>query len=131
MNILVTGANGNVIDENKCSDGHSVDVPIVLLVNGNSASSSEIFTGCMKDYGKATIVGTQTYGKGIVQIIHPLSDGSAIKLTIAKYFTPAGNDIHEVGIAPDVEVELDESLKTKVRIDHDEDNQLQEALKQF
>ena len=131
MVVYTEDKNGNIIDENKCSDGHSVDVPIVLLVNGNSASSSEIFTGCMKDYGKATIVGTQTYGKGIVQIIHPLSDGSAIKLTIAKYFTPAGNDIHEVGIAPDVEVELDESLKTKVRIDHDEDNQLQEALKQF
>ncbi len=122
---------GNQIDRFECSDNHSVNLPIVVLVNGNSASASEIFTGCMKDYGKAVVVGTTTYGKGIVQSILPLSDGSAVKITIAKYFTPAGNDIHKKGIEPDVQVELDEKLKQKVVIEHDEDNQLKEALKQF
>jgi carboxyl-terminal processing protease len=91
----------------------------------------KIFTGCIKDYKKAVIVGTTTYGKGIVQIYHELSDGSAVKLTMAKYFTPAGNDIHGIGIEPDVEVELDEEQRTKITVDYEDDNQLQEALKQF
>ena len=100
----------------------------MVLVNGNSASASEIFAGAIKDYGIGTIVGTQTYGKGIVQQPFELSDGTAIKLTISKYYTPKGNDIHGVGIAPDVEVELDESLKGRVVITYDEDNQIQAAM---
>lgn len=120
--------NGNSMEEWHCKDGHSVDLPMVVLVNGNSASAAEIFTGCMKDYGLATIVGTNTYGKGIVQSVIPLSDGSAIKITIAKYFTPGGNDIHLVGIAPDVEIDLPDELKTKVTIPHEEDTQLQKAI---
>jgi carboxyl-terminal processing protease len=120
--------NDRVLEEWKLEDGHSVDVPMVVLVNGNSASASEIFTGCMKDYGLATIVGTTTYGKGIVQSVIPLSDGSAIKITIAKYFTPSGNDIHKVGIEPDVEVELPDEVRTLVTIPHDQDTQLQKAI---
>lgn len=112
-----------------CSDKHSVDLPMAVLVNGNSASAAEIFTGVLRDYGVATIVGENTFGKGIVQSVIPLKDGSAIKITIAKYFIPSGDDIHLKGIAPDVEVPLDESLKTKVEIAHDEDNQLQAAIK--
>ena len=123
--------NGNVLEEYNCKDNHSINIPIAVLVNGNSASASEIFTGCLKDYGVATIVGTTTYGKGIVQSVLKLSDGSAIKITIAKYFLPSGADIHKVGVDPDVEVELDDSLRQKVTIEHDEDNQLQEALKQL
>ena len=123
--------NGMVMDEVICDDGHSVDIPMVVLINGNSASASEIFSGCLRDYGKAKLVGTTSYGKGIVQVVKQLSDGSAIKLTIAKYFLPSGADIHKKGVEPDVEVELKDSLKRKVTISHDEDNQLQEALKQF
>ncbi len=119
---------GNAIETWRCKDNHSVDLPMVVLVNGNSASSSEIFTGCMKDYKLATIVGTNTYGKGIVQSVIGLDDGSGIKLTIAKYFTPANNDIHKVGIAPDVEVELNDDVKNMVTIPHEQDNQLQKAI---
>ena len=100
----------------------------LLFVNGNSASASEIFAGAVKDYEIGTIVGTTTYGKGIVQSIRQLSDGSAVKLTTAKYFTPKGNDIHKVGITPDVEVKLDASLLNRTDYTHDEDNQLQAAI---
>ena len=119
----------NILEEFKMSDGHSVDIPMAVLVNGNSASAAEIFSGCLKDYDVAEVVGTTTYGKGIVQSIIKLSDGSAIKLTIAQYFLPSGTAVHKVGVVPDKEVELDEALQNKVTIEHDEDNQLQEAIK--
>ena len=81
----------------------------------------------MKDYGVATIVGTKTFGKGIVQTLMPLSDGSAIKLTTDHYYTPNGNDIHGKGIEPDVEVELDEEAAQEVVIPEEKDNQLAEG----
>ena len=93
-----------------------------------SASASEVFTGAMKDYGVATIVGTKTFGKGIVQTLMPLSDGSAIKLTTDHYYTPNGNDIHGKGIEPDLEVELDEEAAQEVVIPEEKDNQLQKAV---
>ena len=112
------------------SDGeHQFTKPLAVLVNGNSASASEIFAGAVQDYGIGTIVGTTTFGKGIVQKIFYLSDGTGLKLTVAKYYTPKGHDIHKKGIRPDVEVELDASLVNETEISHDEDNQLQEALK--
>ncbi len=104
------------------------DKPLAVLVNGNSASASEIFAGAIKDYGTGTLVGTQTFGKGIVQKIYPLSDGTAVKLTVSKYYTPKGNNIHEIGITPDVEVELDEDVANEVTIPEDQDNQLQKAI---
>jgi carboxyl-terminal processing protease len=118
---------GNRIE--KTSDAENYfDKPMVVLVNGNSASASEIFAGAIKDYGMGTLVGTTTFGKGIVQNIYPLGDGTAVKLTVSKYYTPNGNNIHGIGIEPDVEVELDESLKNEVSISREEDNQLQKAL---
>lgn len=120
--------DGKVIESYTCSDGHSIDIPMVVLVNGNSASAAEIFTGDMKDYGIATIIGTTTYGKGIVQSVIPLSDGSAIKITIAKYFTPSGNDIHKLGIEPDIEIDVSDEQKRMANIPHDEDPQLKKAL---
>lgn len=86
---------------------HHWDRPIVVLANGNSASASEILIGALKDYDRITLVGTQTFGKGIVQQILPLGDGSGIKVTIAKYYSPKGRCIHGEGFEPDVEVELD------------------------
>lgn len=105
-------------------------VPMAVLINQNSASASEIFSGALQDYGLATIVGTQSFGKGIVQSIIPLDDGSAVKLTVSRYYTPKGRCIHGIGITPDVFVELDEELKTQVVVSLEEDNQLQEAIKQ-
>lgn len=119
---------GNRTEEK--SDGeNSLDMPLAVLVNENSASASEIFAGAVQDYGIGTIVGTNTYGKGVVQSIYPLSDGSAVKLTVANYYTPNGNNINEVGIQPDVEVAVAPELLNKDEISHEEDNQLQAALK--
>lgn len=126
MTVEDKGGRKNVY---KAEDGHSLDMPIVVLVNGNSASASEVFAGAMKDYEAATIVGTQTFGKGIVQTVFPLSDGSAVKLTTSHYYTPSGNNIHEIGIEPDIVVELDEEAAIMPIIPEEMDNQLQEALR--
>ena len=99
---------------------NELSIPIAVLVDGNSASASEIFAGALQDYGKAKIIGTQTFGKGIVQTIQPLTDGSAIKYTIAKYYTPKGQDIHGHGVTPDIVVEYDGSV--------DSDNQYDAAM---
>ena len=115
--------------EYKGNDNHELELPIVVMINGNSASASEIFAAAMQDYKKATLVGTTSFGKGIVQSIIPISDGTAIKLTVSKYFTPNGICIHGTGVKPDVEVDLAEELKQKVVIEHEEDNQLAEAIK--
>ena len=115
--------------EEETSDSeHYFDKPLAVLVNGNSASASEIFAGAIKDYGIGTLVGTKTYGKGIVQKIYPLHDGTAVKLTVSKYYTPKGNNIHEIGIEPDVEIDLEEALKKEVVVPLGEDNQVQKAL---
>lgn len=119
---------GNRQDET-CEGKTPLEIPLAVLVNEESASAAEVFAGTVQDYGIGTIVGTTTYGKGIVQTIIPLNDGSAVKLTTAKYYTPNGNDIHKVGIKPDVEVKLDTSLLNKEDISREDDNQLQAALK--
>lgn len=93
--------------EYTCDGKRQLDVPLVVLVDMNSASASEILAGAIKDYGIGTLVGTTTFGKGIVQQIIPFSDGSAVKLTISSYYTPNGNDIHGIGIEPDVVCEFD------------------------
>lgn len=111
--------------EYTCDGTNEIQVPLVCLVNGYSASASEILSGAIKDYGIGTLMGTTTYGKGIVQKVVSLSDGSAVKLTISRYFTPNGNYIHKVGIEPDIEVEFDsDQYKQGV------DNQL-EAAKEY
>ena len=128
LQLVVKDKDGKIINDYKCSDEHSVDIPMAVLINGNSASAAEIFTADMKDYKLATIIGTTTFGKGIVQSVIPLSDGSAIKITIAKYFTPAEHDIHKVGIEPDIEIDVSDEQKRMAEIPHDEDPQLQKAI---
>ena len=115
-------------EEIKSNASDYFDKPLVVLTNGNSASASEIFAGAIQDYGIGKVVGTNTFGKGIVQSIFPLQDDTAVKVTVSKYFTPNGRDIHEVGIAPDVEVELDEELRKQVVIEKEKDNQLQKGI---
>lgn len=104
-------------------DEHQINVPMVVLVNGNSASASEIYAGAIQDYGIGKIVGTQTYGKGVVQQIFDLGDGTSVKLTIAEYFTPNGRNIDGEGITPDVEVEYEADENNP-----EADNQLEKAL---
>lgn len=115
-------------EEETCDGKHQLDMPLAVLVNENSASASEIFAGAVQDHEVGTIVGTTTYGKGVVQELRQLSDGSAVKLTVSNYYTPNGNSINKVGIKPDVEVKLASELLNKAEITHEEDNQLQKAL---
>lgn len=103
--------------EYKGSNPDELDMPMAVLVNGNSASASEIFAGAVQDYGVGKIIGTQTFGKGIVQTVRPLSDGSAVKYTIAKYFTPKGQDIHGKGVTPDMVVDMPEDSQTDTQMD--------------
>lgn len=105
-----------------------IDVPLAVLVNGESASASEIFAGAVQDYGAGTIIGTQTFGKGIVQTIRRMSDGSAIKYTMAKYFTPKGQDIHGHGVTPDIVEELSDEFNNLTEYEASKDNQLQKAV---
>ncbi|MBO4652861.1 MAG: S41 family peptidase [Lachnospiraceae bacterium] len=115
-------------EEHYSNTNDTIDIPIAVLMNGNSASASEVFAGCLQDYGKAILVGTQSFGKGIVQTLVPLGDGSGIKVTISSYFTPMGRNIHKIGLTPDVEVELDPDLKKLNSIPIEDDNQLKAAI---
>lgn len=107
---------------------HSMDIPIVVLTNEYTASASEIFAGAIRDFDYGTLVGTTTFGKGIVQSIQPLSDGSAIKITTAKYYTPCGDNIHGVGIEPDVEVDYEYQGDAQEEYDPMKDSQVQKAI---
>ena len=126
--LLFEGSGSN--PEYPMDDGHELDMPIAVLINGMSASASEVFAGALRDYGLATLVGTTSFGKGIVQALLPLDDGSAVKVTIAHYYTPAGHDIHKKGLEPDVEIELelDEDLIGQYDVPLDRDNQVQKAI---
>lgn len=108
--------------------GEAQDIPVVILTDGFTASASEVVTGALKDYGRATIVGTNTYGKGVVQIPFELESGEGgLKVTISKYYTPNGKNINKVGIAPDYEVELTEDAFEK-EYNKSKDPQVQKAL---
>ena len=105
-----------------------INMPIIVLTNENTASASEILAGALKDLGKAKIVGTKTYGKGVIQQILTLSDGSGLKITIEEYQTPNKNKINKIGITPDEEVELPEELQNSLEIEESKDTQLQKAI---
>lgn len=111
--------------EYTCDGKRKLEVPMTVLVDGNSASASEIMAGAIKDYGIGTLVGTTTFGKGIVQQILSFMDGSAVKITISSYFTPKGNNIHGIGIEPDIECPFDGEAYYGSE-DHP-DNQLEKA----
>lgn len=114
--------------EDYTSDSNCLDCPIAVLVNENSASASEIFAGAIKDYNYGTLIGTKTFGKGIVQTVFPMEDGDAVKITTAKYYTPKGNYIHGVGIEPDIELTYKYSGPEDEAYDMKYDNQVQKAI---
>lgn len=136
--LLPEGPIVKTVDKNKkedvdMSDAKEEKIPMVVLINGGSASASEILTGAIKDYKKATIVGENSYGKGIVQTIAPaksfgINDDGAIKLTVQEYFTPKDNKIHEIGVKPDVEVKLPDDVINFGPDFMDTDTQLQKAI---
>lgn len=122
--IVYTEDKYGVRNEYECDGKHEFDLPLVVLIDGASASASEIMAGAIKDYELGTLVGTTTYGKGIVQKIFSYEDGSAAKITVSKYYTPNGYNIHGVGIEPDVVVEFDADLYLEDKTD----NQLEKAI---
>ena len=109
-------------------DAKKIDIPVTVLVNENTASAAEIFTGAIRDFNYGTIIGTNTFGKGIVQSTVPLSDGSAVKITVATYYTPSGECIHEKGIKPDIELEFSYADENPTEYDELKDNQVQKAM---
>ena len=112
----------------KSQNSPIINMPIIVLTNGNTASSSEILAGALKDLGKAKIVGTKTYGKGVIQQIMTLPDESGLKITTEKYLTPSRAEINKIGIEPDEKVELPESVKSEFLLEEKDDTQLQKAI---
>ena len=110
-------------DEITCDGDHEFKKPLAVLVDGRSASASEIFSAAIQDYGVGTIVGTQTYGKGVVQQTIDLGDGTCMKITISEYYTPSGRSINGTGVTPDVEVEYEYDEN-----DPEKDDQLEKAI---
>ena len=127
--MTVKDKSGTVITENSTNEEY-IDIPMCVLVNESSASAAEVFAGAIQDYGIATIIGKTTYGKGVVQSIFRLYDGSAMKFTVEEYYTPSGDSIHGVGVIPDIEVDLPEDADSNGNgvIDLEEDTQLQAAI---
>ncbi|MBO7405584.1 MAG: S41 family peptidase [Clostridia bacterium] len=130
--VRIMDADGNQVNA-YYSDAAELDIPMAVVVNGSTASAAELFTSAVKDYQKATIVGTVTYGKGCMQTTVPLSDNSAVSITYRMYNPPFSENYHGVGVIPDVEVELDETLSDKniYKITDEEDNQLAAAAASF
>ncbi|MDO5018504.1 MAG: S41 family peptidase [Lagierella massiliensis] len=136
--LLPEGPIVKTVDKNKkeevdMSDDKEETLPMVVLINGGSASASEILVGAIKDYGKAKVVGTKSFGKGIVQTIAPaksfgIKDNGAIKLTVQEYFTPNDKKIHEIGVKPDIEVKLSEDAINFGPDFMEKDNQLKKAI---
>jgi carboxyl-terminal processing protease len=121
------------VDSHRANNSALTDKPLVVLVDGGSASASEILSGALQDHQRATIVGTQTFGKGLVQSVRGLGDGSGLAVTIAKYLTPNGKDINKEGIKPDIvsemtEAERDILVKDRQKIGTLEDVQFKKAL---
>ena len=126
--ILYEVNKNNEETEEKTTDDPIINMPIVVLTNGNTASSSEILAGALKDHNKAKIVGTKTYGKGVIQQLLTLPDGSGLKITAEKYLTPNRTEINKIGIEPDETVELPETVTNILNIEKDQDTQLQKAI---
>lgn len=127
-NLLITVDKNNSEEITKAKTDKYIDMPVVILTNENTASASEILAGALKDLGVAKIVGTTTYGKGVIQNLLTLTDGTGIKITTNEYYTPNRNKINKIGIEPDQKVELPEEYKNKLEIPQENDTQLQKAI---
>lgn len=127
--VLLYEVDKNDKEEVKKSENNPIiNMPIIILTNENTASSSEILAGALKDLGKAKIVGTKTYGKGVIQQVLTLPDGSGLKITSEKYLTPNKTEINKVGIEPDEQVELPDTVENVLLVEEKDDTQLQKAI---
>ena len=126
--ILITKDKKGNEEITKSEHNPTITMPVVVLTNGYSASASEILVGALQDNERAKIVGTKTYGKGVIQEVDRLNDGSGLKITIEEYYTPNKNEINKVGIEPDEEIDLSDEVKEQGTYTDEEDNQLQKAI---
>jgi len=126
--LLVTVNKENKEKVTKAEEDVLIDMPIVVLVNENSASASEVLVGALKDLNEATIVGIKTYGKGVIQQLITLNDGSGLKVTVEEYYTPSRNKINGIGVEPNVVVKLPETVISPLYVQENEDTQLQKAI---
>lgn len=128
---IVYTVNKAGLKETIYSNPNKIDIPLVVLINEGSASASEVLAGAVKDYGVGKIVGVKSYGKGVVQTLSSLKDGTFIKVTTNEYFSPNGNKIDGEGVAPDVEVELPEDVDSYYNLEFEKDTQLQTAIEEL
>ena len=129
--LLITANKNNKEDIRKSNENPTITIPVVVLINQNTASASEILSGILRDDCNYKIIGTKSYGKGVIQTVYSFSDGSGLKVTTEEYFTPNHNKINKVGITPDIEVSLDSEWENMSNIPYENDLQLQEAVKQL
>lgn len=126
--VVYTKDKNGVAEEYYTKDDKEINIPIVILVNGNSASASEVFCGALRDYGKAKLLGTKTFGKGIVQSSFAFRDGTGLKFTTSKYYTPKGINIHGTGFEPDIKVKSNGKMTALKESGYKADNQINAAL---
>ena len=129
--IMTTKDNKGKEEVEKTKSKITYDMPLVVLTNENTASASEILTAALKDNERAKVIGTKTYGKGVIQAVLTLSDGSGIKITTAEYFTPNGTEINKKGISPDIEVKLPDIVKNIYAVKENDDTQLNKAIEEL
>ena len=130
--ILLITKNKNEEEEiRKAQKDKIINIPVVILANEYSASASEILVAALKEQAGIKVIGKTTYGKGVIQTLHMLADGSGVKLTTEEYYTPNRNKINKIGITPDIEVSLDEKYKGVTNIPIEDDLQLQMAIEEI
>lgn len=129
--IYYTEVKGGVKSDERHSDKAMIDLPLVTLINGGTASASEIVSGALRDHNRSILIGEKTFGKGVVQSINRFSTKDGIKLTISEYFTPNGNKVHKEGLEPDIEVKLNDPALILGLENLEKDNQLQRAIKEL
>ncbi len=129
--IMTTKDNKQKEERTLTKEEEKYTIPVVILINENTASASEILTGALKDNERATVIGTKSYGKGVIQTVITLSDGSGLKVTSAEYFTPSGAQINNKGIEPNIETKLPTTIKSIYSVKEDEDTQLKKAIEEL
>ena len=129
--IITVKDNKQKEEKTVAKQNQTYSMPVVILVNENTASASEILTGALQENNRAKVIGTKTYGKGVIQTVIPLSDGSGLKITTGEYFTPKGTEINKKGITPDIEVKLPETVKSVYAVIEKDDTQLKKAIEEL
>ncbi len=129
--IMTTKDNKGKEETEKTKSKIEYDFPIIVLTNENTASASEILTAALKDNSRAKVIGTKTFGKGVIQTVITLLDGSGLKITTAEYFTPNGTEINKKGISPDIEIKLPDTVKNIYALKDEDDTQLNKAIEEL